>query len=341
MTLAVTYSRLGTPADILELADIGPTPPPGPGQLQVRVAAFAIHPGDLLAIAATPPRDGPLVAGSEATGVVVATGAGVADTRRGERVSFFPHSGAWAEIVNVDASLAVCVPESLSDHVAAQMVCNPLTVVMLRRAAQTHFSTGFDGVILNNAAASSVGRLFTAVAEYHRIASISLVRSDERVQQLRERFPTVPVVSTSASDWPDRVREAAAGRPIPAAFDPVGGAATTDLLDVVAPGGAVYVYGVLSDADLVLHASALLAEEKSLRGISIARWLNRVSVEQRSSDLSAAVALATTLHRHIETAAVYPIDKISDAVRASAQSGRVGTVIVTPSTDTTLLEGPS
>ena len=60
----------------------------------------------------------------------------------------------------MDAELAVPVPDSLPDEIAAQMLVNPVTVLMLRRAAQQHFSVGFDGVVLNNAAASAVGRLF-------------------------------------------------------------------------------------------------------------------------------------------------------------------------------------
>jgi threonine dehydrogenase-like Zn-dependent dehydrogenase len=103
--------------------------------------------------------------------------------------------GAWRQVANVDAANVVPVPDSVPDEVAAQMLCNPVTAVMLRRTAQQHFAVGYDGVVLNNAAASSVGRLFTAVAEHHQIATISIVRREERAQQLRDRFLTVPAVS--------------------------------------------------------------------------------------------------------------------------------------------------
>src|SRR4029077_15251661 len=111
-------------------------------------------------------------------------------------------------VVNVEAAIAVPVPDAVYDEVAAQMLCNPITALLLRRAAQQHFSVGFDGVVLNNAAASSVGRLFTAVAEEHQIATISIVRSEQRAQQLRARLPTVPVVSTSDRGWADTARTA-------------------------------------------------------------------------------------------------------------------------------------
>lgn len=328
MTIAVTYSRHGLPTDILDVTDVGTPPPPGPGQLQVQVTAFPIHPGDLALIAAVPATGSPAPVGSEATGVVSDIGPGVTGFVPGTRVSFFPHLGAWADVVNVDASVTVAVPDTLSDEAAAQMVCNPLTVVMLRRAAQTHFSVGFNGAVLNNAASSSVGKLFTAVAERHRIATISIVRSDERAGQLRQRFPTVPVVSTSARNWQDQIRDAAAGRPIPVALDPVGGAGTADLLSLLAPGGTVFVYGALADTDIAVHATDVLFAEKAIRGLAITRWMERVSLEQRASDLASAVSIASELAEYVDTAAVFPIDQVRDAVRAVTAPGKVGTVIV-------------
>jgi NADPH:quinone reductase-like Zn-dependent oxidoreductase len=329
MTLAITYRRPGDPADVLEVTDIGDVSPPAPGQVQVQVAAFPIHPGDLLAIAAgRPSGPEPWVAGAEATGVITDVGSGVAGFSPGARVTFFPHNGAWSEIVNVDTTIAVPVPDSLPDEIAAQMVCNPITVVMLRRAAERHFSVGYDGVLLNNAAASAVGRLFTAMALYHQIASISIVRSEQRAQQLREKFPTVPVVSTSSPNWTDEVRVAAGGRPIPVALDPVGGADTTDLLSLVSAGGTVFVYGALADTNITLHAGDMLNSERAIRGLSIARWLVAVPAEKRASDLACAVLIAEGLREHFDTAAIYPLDHITDAVRHVTRPGKLGTVLV-------------
>jgi NADPH:quinone reductase-like Zn-dependent oxidoreductase len=331
MTLAITYRRPGDPADVLEVTDIGDVPPPGRGQVQVRVTAFPIHPGDLLAIAAAQlGSSGPLVAGSEATGVITDVGSGVAGFSPGTRVTFFPHNGAWSEIVNVDAAITVAVPDSLPDEIAAQMVCNPITVMMLRRAAERHFSVGYDGVLLNNAAASAVGRLFTALAVYHHIASISIVRSEQRAQQLREEFPAVPVVSTSSPTWTDDVRAAAGDRPIPVVLDPVGGADTADLLSLVSSGGTVLVYGALADTNITLHAADILNSERAIRGLSIARWLVAVPAEQRTSDLACAVLIAEGLREYIDVAAIYPLDQISDAVRHASRPGKLGTVLVKP-----------
>jgi NADPH:quinone reductase-like Zn-dependent oxidoreductase len=329
VSLAITYRSCGDPSEVLEVNDIGESQPPGPGQVQVQVRAFPIHPGDLLAVSAAQSSDRELVAGVEATGVVTEVGAGVTAFSAGTRVTFFPHPGAWRQVVNVDAAIVVPVPDSVPDEVAAQMLCNPITALMLRRAAQQHFGVGFDAVVLNNAAASSVGRLFTAVAEQHQIATISIVRSEQRAQQLRDLFPTVPVVSTSDSGWVEQVHTVAAGRPIPAALDPVGGAGAGDLLSALSSGGTLIIYGDLAQQPIPLHAATVVRSALGITGLTINRWLTAVSPEQRASDVATAVLITAGLPQHFDVAAVYPLDRIADAVRHVSQPGKVGTVVVT------------
>jgi NADPH:quinone reductase-like Zn-dependent oxidoreductase len=330
MSLAVTYRQPGDPTEVLEVTDIGDPAPPAPGQIQVRVSAFPIHPGDFLYISAPQELDGAQTAGIEATGVVTDVGDGVTGFSPGTRVGFFPYPGAWSQVVNVDAAIAVPVPDSVPDEVAAQMLCNPITVLMLRRAAQQHFSVGFDGVVLNNAAASSVGRLFTAGAEHHQMATISIVRSEQRAQQLRGRFPSVPVVSTSDPAWVEHVRTAAAGRPIPVALDPVGGAIAGELLSALSPGGTLITYGELAPEPMSLHASTILHSAYAVQGLTIGRWFSTVSAEQRASDVASALMIATHLSQHFDVAAVYPLERIGDAVRHASQPGKIGTVVVKP-----------
>jgi NADPH:quinone reductase-like Zn-dependent oxidoreductase len=330
MIRAVTYRHPGIAADVLEVTKVDGPSAPGPGQILVQVTAFPIHPGDLQAVQAAHPAPGEAVAvGVEATGVVRDVGAGVTAVSPGTRVTVFPHPGAWQDTILVAAELAVPVPDALSDEVAAQMLVNPITVLMLRRAAQQHFSTGFDGVLLNNAAASSVGRLFTAGSKHHEIATISIVRSDERAAQLRESTPAIPVVSTASPDWVQQVRNAAAGRPIPVALDPIGGTVAADLLSLLSPGGTLVTYGLMAAENIPLHASTLLGSDLGIRGLSIGRWLGAVSAEQRASDVASALAMAQGMPQLFAPAATYPLEQITEAVAHVSQPGRVGTVLVT------------
>jgi NADPH:quinone reductase-like Zn-dependent oxidoreductase len=326
---AITYASAGEPAEVLEVTEIPDPPTPGAGQVQVEVRAFPIHPGDLVSASFGPPHPGHrTVAGLEATGVVVATGFGVDTLPVGTRVTVFPNPGSWAQRINVAAEVAVPVPDSVSDDVAAQMVCNPLTALLLNRGAQQHFSVGFDGIIINNAANSSVGRLFTVRADYHRIATISLVRSADRAHELAARYPNVPVVSTDSPDWVRQIRVIAGGRPIPVALDPVGGTIAGDLISLLSSGGTLITYGAMAQENIPLHASALLGREIGIRGLTIGRWVTGVAPERRASDIASVTAIASALPAEFDVAGTYPLDQITDAVQHVNAPGKIGTVIV-------------
>jgi NADPH:quinone reductase-like Zn-dependent oxidoreductase len=222
----------------------------------------------------------------------------------------------------------VPVPDSVSDDVAAQMVCNPLTALLLYRGAQQHFSVGFDGIIINNAANSSVGRLFTACADHHEIATISVVRSADRAYELAARYPNVPVVSTDSPDWVQQIRTIADGRPIPVALDPVGGTIAGHLISLLSSGGTLITYGQIAQENIPLHASALLGREIGIRGLTIGRWLSGVAPERRASDIAGVSAIATAQSAEFDVAATYTLDQISAAAQHVNVAGKIGTVIV-------------
>jgi NADPH:quinone reductase-like Zn-dependent oxidoreductase len=329
MGLGAVYTEAGDPAEVVKLIDVAEPPDPGQGQVLVRVTLFPIHWGDLQAIQLSSPT-GCVGAGVEATGVVEKVGPGVQHVTPGARVSVFPQPGAWAERFTADAQFVVPVPDSVSDEVAAQMLVNPLTVLMLRREAGKHFTTGYDGVVLNNAAGGAVGRLVTAGFSNHHIATVSLVRRAETAQQLRERFPEVPVLVTEDPDWLDAARDLIGGRTVGAALDPIGGTLSADLLGLVSPGGTVVVYGRMADEPIPVHATALLDRGLTLRGATIGRWVASTSPAQCVSDTRTACLMAEAFPSQFDAAAIYPIAELSDAIRHATTPGKTGTVLVRP-----------
>lgn len=182
-------------------------------------------------------------------------------------------------------------------------------------------------MVLNNAAGGSVGRLVTAALSNHHIATVSMVRSAQTAQRLRERFPEVPVVVTENPDWVDAARDLIGARTVGAALDPIGGALSADLLGLLSPGGTVVVYGSMADEPIPVHASALLGNGLTMRGATIGRWVATTSPEQRASDTTTAALMALALSDQFDVVAVYPIGKLSDAIRHAIKPG---TVLVRP-----------
>jgi NADPH:quinone reductase-like Zn-dependent oxidoreductase len=332
MGLGAVYRQAGDPAEVVKVVEVDEPGDPGPGQVLIRVTLFPIHWGDLQAIqyGYGSPSGPTRAAGVEATGVVEKIGPGVHHVAPGARVSVFPQPGAWAQRVIANAEFVVPVPDSVSDEVAAQMLGNPLTVLMLRREAEKHFTTGYDGVVLNNAAGGSVGRLLTAELSTHHAATINLVRSAETAKGLRERFPEVPVVVTNQPGWVDAVRDLIGGRTVGTALDPIGGAISADLLGLLSAGGTLVVYGRMADEPIPMRAWALLERGLTMRALTIRRWLATNSPEQRASDTKTAVLMAQALSDQFDRAAIYPIGELSDAIRHAIKPGKAGKVLVQP-----------
>ncbi|MGW7408555.1 zinc-binding dehydrogenase [Streptomyces sp. NPDC054833] len=245
-------------------------------------------------------------------------------------MTVFPQPGAWSQWIVADADVVVAVPDKLSDEVAAQMLVNPLTTVMLRREAEEHQAFGYDGVLVQTAAGSSVGRLVTGACAMRHLALVNVVRSDRGAAELRKRFPDVPVVATEHPGWADEVRRAAAGRPVVVAFDPIGGKLTESLLDLLALGGKLVTYGQIAEEPISIHASTLLHKSLTLRGKNIGRRLSEVSAERRAADVAATKQIAPALSDQFDVAATYGLDDLADAVEHMVRPGKVGTVLVRP-----------
>ncbi|MFF8913303.1 zinc-binding dehydrogenase [Streptomyces sp. NPDC015032] len=334
MNRRVVHTRGGAPADVLTVIEEPEPAAPGRGQVLIRTTAFSVHPGDLQAIEAYPGKAAqPVPVGLEATGVVEAIGSGARlapGVEVGCRVAVFPQPGAWSQWIVADAGTVVAVPDELSDEVAAQMLANPLTTVMLRREAQEHLAFGYDGLVVQTAAGSSVGRLVTGVCRFHNLALVNVVRSDRGAAELRKRFPDVPVVSTEHAGWADEVRKAAGGRPVGVAFDPIGGKLAESLLDLLTPGGKLVSYGQIAEEAIPVHASTLLNKSLTLRGKNIGRWLAEASAERRASDVATAKQIALGLKGQFEVAATYDLGELANAVEHAVRPGKVGLVLVRP-----------
>ncbi|MEU0968984.1 zinc-binding dehydrogenase [Streptomyces sp. NPDC005917] len=335
MNRRVVYTRGGSPADVLTVIEEPEPGAPERGQVLIRTTAFPVHPGDLLSIEAYPGEAvDPVTPGIEATGVVEAIGPGTRvapGVEVGGRVSVFPQMGSWSQWLLADAEAVVAVPDEVPDEVAAQMLANPLTAVMLRREAQEHLAFGYDGFLVQTAAGSSVGRLVTGVCQFHNFALINVVRSERGAAELRKRFPDVPVVATEHPGWADEVRKTAGGRPVSVALDPIGGEMAGTLLELLAPGGKLVSYGMIAKEPVSVHASTLVSKSLTLRGKNIITgWPSEASPETRASDIATAKQIALALADQFDVAATYGLGELANAVEHAVRPGKVGTVLIRP-----------
>ncbi|HEX7121832.1 MAG TPA: NAD(P)-dependent alcohol dehydrogenase [Gemmatimonadaceae bacterium] len=155
---AATIDRYG-PAEVVSIATL-PAPPPGEGQVLVRVRAASLNPLDSAlrsgALRRVMPLRFPAVLGFDLAGEVEATGPGVTSFRVGERVYGRIDArtgGTHAELAVVAANVLDRIPDRLTFEQAAAL---PLTAMT---AVQAFGLIGLDAGdrLLVNGAAGGVG----------------------------------------------------------------------------------------------------------------------------------------------------------------------------------------
>ncbi|MDB5589414.1 MAG: alcohol dehydrogenase [Devosia sp.] len=320
---SVVFESFGVPEQVLGLAE-RPRPVPGAGQALVRLVLSPIHNHDLMTIAGEygikPAL--PAVPGTEAVGVVEALGEGVGNLSVGQRVA----GGAeqtWAEFYLVDAARVVPVPDSVSDETACQLISMPLSAKMI--LADLKVKSG--DWIIQNAGNGMVSKLVSRFGAEQGINVISLVRRDETVAEL-EALGIANVVSTQGAGWQERVRALTGGAPIIRALDSLGGDGPGQLLDVVADGAELVNFGAMTLRPLKITAAQLLFRGIKVRGF----WGMKPNLapEVIGRMFGEVVALAAKGELVLPIEAVFGLDRIADAVKASGEPGRKGKIALKP-----------
>jgi NADPH:quinone reductase-like Zn-dependent oxidoreductase len=324
----VVYSRYGEPADVLRIGDLD-DPVAATGEVLVRVRATPFLYGSLLAVrgryrgpgdtTSEPPAGGRQ--GYEGVGVVEAIGRGVApdgSLRIGQRVSFFPAPGAWAERISVPEEFVTAVPDDIPDHVAAQLHINPLTAVMLFRAAlEAGVAEGSERAIVVDAGGSSVAKFVTAIAERRSVLVVSVVRRREAAALLASQFPRATFVASSEDGWPSSLQTAAPPGGLFVGLDAVGGPVGSAVLDSIAPGGTLITYGDPSGEPLQANALSFALRDTHVHGLVVTRWPGHPEAERRK-DIDLSLELARTRPDLFPVAAQFPLTQVAAAARKHA-----------------------
>ena len=185
---ALVHERYGAPADVLELRTVE-TPPPGEGEVRVRVHAASVNPADWHLIRGEPflvrliagvraPRDPR--AGGDFAGAVEAVGPGVSGFAVGEHV-FGVARGSFGELALAKSDRIAPKPERLTFEQAA---CLPIAGCTALQALCDHAQLDADDRVLVIGAAGGVGSLAVQIARA-RGAQVTGVCSTPNVDFVR------------------------------------------------------------------------------------------------------------------------------------------------------------
>jgi NADPH:quinone reductase-like Zn-dependent oxidoreductase len=235
--------------------------------------ASPVNPSDLALLAGGYlERSYPFTPGLEGSGTVHEAGKGVLPRlRAGKRVACSPshgRDGTWAEYMVTSAMNVAPLPRHISMEKGSMMLVNPMTAMAFIRIARE----GKHMAVINNAAASSLGKMLVRLAKKRGVPLINIVRREEHVAILKE-MGALHVLNSSSESFSMELKELAAKLKATLILDAVTGSQSSLLLDAAPVGSTLLVYARLSGDPLVADPGSLIRDEKKITGFQLGNWL--------------------------------------------------------------------
>jgi len=323
---ALVVPRFGDPS-VLEWID-QPDPEPGPGELLVRVRAFAVNWADLLQRAGSYPGGPtpPFISGHDLMGEVVGRGPDTDGPPVGTRVfGLLSRSGGAAELVAAPSAWFYPVPDGLSDEQAAGLAGPYFTADV----AIVDFGRLQAGeTVLVHAAAGGYGSAAVQLCRHYGARTIiATAGSDEKLQRTREWGAHV-LVNYRTDDFARVVSEVTEGRGVDLVLESVGGDVLGKSLDCLAPLGRLVSVGASSgESSRRFRLHTLFERGISVAGFTLGLWLkDHPALVQRAAKRVLDAVRAGSVAPVI--GGVFPIDEIAEAHAFMAGRRSIGRTIV-------------
>lgn len=295
-----------------------PDEEPGPGEVRLRIEAFALNWGDMdlmenrysYSFSSFPAR-----IGMEAAGIVDAIGPDVDDIEVGKRYCTLPHfydnRGASGESLVVKARYLTEAPASLSAVESASIWMQYLTayypIVELAKARPGR-------VILVTAATSTAG---TAALEIGRLCGATLIgttRFEYNRAYLRDAGADHVVVTGSSNEGLDEELEKLTdGHGIDAAFDAVSGELMNSYAGALAKDARIFFYGMLNKDIPQIPYAALFQSNALFQAYSLFNYVEDDEMCPKGVEWVNNALAAGDIAPNIDR--VYPLEEYVEACR--------------------------
>lgn len=239
--------------------------------------------------------------------------------------SHHPHGGTWAEYVVTGAGMCFPLNKKVSDEQGSMSLVNPLSAIEFIEIARRNSHKA----IINNAAASALGRMVELLANKQDIPVINIVRSKKNADLLRS-MGSEYVLDSSETTFITDLGSMAKKLGATLLFDSVLNDQLDNMIGALPKGSSVIIYGNLTQSGFInINPRDFIDSDIKLTGFylgtrtkkngMIRNMLNLVRVGKlMSSDLK------------INIAGRYPLDRANDAVDTYINNMSAGKVLLIP-----------
>lgn len=326
MSRIVRFHRFGGP-EVLQIDEL-PEDHPGPGEVRIKVQAFALNRADYLYrhdLHAVTPRL-PSRIGYEATGIIDEIGPRVTGFKIGHRVSNVPlgspEYGVYGETAILPAYTLMPVPKHLSVEEATSI--------------WMQYMTAWGGLMAFGDLKAGETVVITAASSSAGVGAIQLAKdagaqviATTRTAAKRDFITSIGadhVIVTDEEDLGARVKSITSGKGARIVFDCIGGPFIERCVPAVAFGGKVILYGLLALEPTPVPIIPMCLNEISLHPYSMITIFND-PVRRKAGLNYVAGRLACDAFRPIIDR-VFAFDEIVEAHRYMEQNAQRGKIVV-------------
>ena len=312
------------------------------GEVFIKVEASPINPSDRYTTRGdygiiekqSHPSEGKGI-GFEASGLVIDAHETVKELI-GKKVAFSQdihsptYTGVWRQYTYAIGKSVIPFPDEMDYETICCNFINPLTVCGF---IDTFKKNGHKAIV-HTPASSALGKMLVRYCKANDIPLINIVRREEQVKILEEIGAENIFVSTSETFVED-LKAKAAELEATICFDAVGGGkATANVIDALPFKSTHYIYGSLSNEDLVYRGRKMMFEEKAINSFWLGPWLRSITPEETRGWIGTVFQdLIQPKDKSIfktSVAKTFPLAKIEDALKVSEELASEGKVLIKP-----------
>jgi len=305
------------------------TPEPGPNEVLIKMSAAPINPSDLAQIrnAGTEYDVSTLIPGLEGSGTVVAAGKGILPRLwLGKRVACsneYHTSGTWAEYMVTGAAKCFPLGRKVSDEQGSMSLVNPLTALAFLEIAKQNRHRA----IINNAAASALGRMVELLGIKNGIPVINIVRNQKQADLLRKSGSKY-ILDSSAPSFIKDLGSLSHDLGATLLFDSVCSRQLELICDTLPVGSSIVIYGNLSgEEQIFLKPRTLIANNINISGYYLGARAKENGLFRNMMNLRKVSALMSS-DLKINIQGRFPLSDIQEAVDTYLANMSAGKVLL-------------
>jgi NADPH:quinone reductase len=311
-------------SEVLALREVPDPPPPGQGELQVRIQARGVQYVDVLMLAGKYQfrPEPPFIPGGEGAGEVVTVGSGVTGFKPGDRVMSRQRLGAFAQLGNSKAEDCDLIPPAMSLEEAAvfRNVYHTAYHALLQRG---RLKAG--EWVLIHAAAGGIGLPAIQIAKLYGAHVIATASTEEKRSVCRGEGADHAI--DYQSGFRDKVMDLTGGRGVDIVYDPVNGPTFEESLRCLSWGGRILILGFLGGAPAPARSNYLLIKGIEAIGVRIG-GLSEAHPEIAADNIKALVRLAGEGKLKPRIWRRYPLGRAAEAIQALIDREVIGKAVL-------------